>query len=103
MGQKIQDKDKSLPDFSKQNYMDQHQCNKNKKASSALIRIQCMMIFCKMLKKMNQEKWAKIFEEAQKYLPEKKREWAASSTMTLIDNADSVEDPDADFVIFTMY
>ena len=97
MGQKIQDKDKSLPDFSKQNYGDQHQHDKNK-AGSALIWIRRAMIFCETLKKMNQEKWAKIFEEARKYLPEKKREQAASSA-TLVDNGDSVEDPDADFVM----
>ncbi|KAF8335268.1 hypothetical protein F5887DRAFT_1079236 [Amanita rubescens] len=98
-GQKIQDKDKSLPDFSKQNYGDQHERDKNKKAGSALIRIRRATIFSETLKKMGQEKWAKIFEEARKYLPEKKRERAASSAATLVDNGDSIEDPDADFVM----
>jgi hypothetical protein len=98
MGQKIQDKDKSLPDFSKQNYGDQHERDKSKKTGSALIRIRRATIFCETLKKMSQEKWATIFEEARKYLPEKKRERAASGA-TLVENGDSVEDPDADFVM----
>jgi hypothetical protein len=99
MGQKIQDKDKSLPDFSKQNYGDQHERDKNKKAGSALIRIRRATIFSETLRKMSKDKWANFFEQARKYLPEKKRERATSSAVTLVDNGNSIEDPDADFVM----
>ena len=89
---------KSLPDFSKQNYGDQHEHDKNKKARSALIQIWCATIFSKTLK-MSKDKWAKLFEHMWKYLPEKKREQATFSAVTLVGNGDSIEDPKANFVM----
>lgn len=48
---------------------------------------------------MSKDKWAKLFEHMWKYLPEKKREQATFSAVTLVGNGDSIEDPKANFVM----